>query len=157
MPEIAFMFVDGIDGESNVKNQDKAIEVLAFDHEVAKEVDPLDCSKVKSDRRHGVATVTKNFDKATPLLHQKLCEGGTIGKIEIKWYRQPQGGGSDPEHYFTHTFTDCIITRLQPQMHNALDPMAREYGHMELMSWGYKQLAWKSESGGTEYTDEVRQ
>ncbi|MCP5069579.1 MAG: type VI secretion system tube protein Hcp [bacterium] len=157
MPEIAFMFVDGIDGESNVQNQDKAIEVLTFDHEVVKEVDPLDCSKVKSDRRHGVANVTKYFDKATPLLHMKLCEGGSIKKIEIKWFRQPEGGGSDPEHYFTHTFLDCIVTSLKPHMDNALDPTKKEFGHMELMSWGYKQLTWKSVTGGTEFADKIRQ
>ncbi len=157
MPEIGFMKIDGIDGESNVKDHDGEIEVLAFNHELTKEVDPLDCSKVRSDRHHGMASIVKMFDKATPLLHQKLCEGGTIDQIEIKWYRQPEGGGSDPEHYFTHKFVDCIITRMEPYVPNALDPSFRDQGHMEKVSWGYKQLTWTSESGGTEFTDEVRE
>ena len=157
MPEIAFMTVDDIDGESNVANQSDKIEVLAFDHEVIKEVDPLDCSVVVSDRRHGQATVLKRFDKASPLLNQKLCEGGTIPEIMIEWYRQPEGGGSDPEHYFTHTFNDCIITRVEPYMPNALDPVFAQQGHMEKVTWGYKQVTWKSETGSTEFTDEVRE
>lgn len=156
MPEIGFLFCE-IEGESNVKGQDKAIEVIQFDHSVKKDVDPLDCSKVKSDRRHGEASVVKYFDKASPLLAQKLCEGGTIPEIKIKWFRQPEGGGSDAEHYFTHTFTDCIITRLEPHVPSALDPTKDKYGHMEQVHWGYKQLTWTSETGGTEYTDEVRQ
>ena len=156
MPEIAYMTIDDIDGESNVKDHKDEIEVLAFDHKVSKEVDPLDCSKVRSDRRHGQASVIKLFDKATPLLHQKLCEGGTIDNIEIKWYRQPDGGGSDPEHYFTHTFEKCIITSVIPNMPNALDPEKKKFGHMETVEWGYQQLTWKSETGGTEFTDDVR-
>ncbi len=30
-------------------------------------------------------------------------------------------------------------------------------GHMEKVSWGYKQLTWKSETGSTEFADEVRE
>ena len=157
MPEVAFMKIDGVDGECNVKDHKDEIEVLEFNHAVSKEVDPLDCSKVRSDRRHGQASVVKLFDKATPLLHQKLCEGSTIDQIEIKWYRQPEGGGSDPEHYFTHTFKNCIITSVEPNMPNALDPTKKEFGHMEKVEWGYKQLTWTSESGGTEFSDEVRE
>ena len=155
MPEVGYMVVDDIDGESNIKDHEDEIEVLQFDHEVNKAVDPLDCSKVTGDRRHGTVQVTKIYDKATPLLNQKLCEGGTIGQIEIKWFRQP-ADGSDPEHYFTHTFKDCIVTGVRPWMPNALDPSMNSYKHMEVLTFGYKQVTWKSETGGTEFADEVR-
>lgn len=157
MPEISFMTVTDIDGESNVQDQSDKIEVICFSHEVSKETNPLDCSVVVQDRRHGAATVLKRFDKASPLLNQKLCEGGTIDEIKIEWYRQPDGGGSDPEHYYTHTFVDCIITKMEACMPNALDPLFDRQGHMERVSWGYRELTWKSETGSTEFADQVRE
>ncbi len=157
MPEVAYMTIDGIQGESTAKGQKNNIDVLAFNHSVYKEVDPLDCSKVRSDRRHASVQIVKQFDKATPLIFQKLCQGGTISKIEIKWYRQPKGSGSSPEHYFTCTYKDCIFTRVEPFMPNALDPATREYGHMEKVTFGYREVTWKSETGGTEFADDMRQ
>lgn len=154
MPEIAFIKFDGIDAESNVKGHDGEADVLQFDHSVSKEVDPLDCSKVRSDRRHGTASIVKYMDKATPLLHQALCQGKTIDKITIKWFRQPAEGSGEPEHYFTHTFDKCIVTSVRPSMSNALD--GGRSGHMETIEWGYRQLEWTSETGGTTFADEVR-
>lgn len=156
MPEVAFMKIDGIDGESNVKNQKNMVEVLGFSHEVSKEVDPLDCRQVRSDRRHRQFEVVKRFDKATPLSAQAVCQGKKINQVEIKWYRQPADGGSDPEHYFTHTFKDVIITSIRHWMPNVLDGSKKELGHMETVSFGYGQLTWKSETGGTEFQDDVR-
>ena len=119
MPEIAFVEIDGVEEEeyfSNVKGQEGKLLVLQFDHDVSKEVDPLDCSKVRSDRHHGAASILTYQGKSTPELNKLLCEGGTIGQIQIKWYRQPEGSSGNPEHYFTHTFKDCIITAVRPAM-----------------------------------------
>ncbi len=156
MPEVAFMKVDGIAGESNVKNQKDMIEVLAFSHEVSKEVDPLDCRKPKGDRRHKQFEVVKIYDKASPLLAQALCQGKKVNQVEIKWFRADPDGGSDPQHYFTHTFVDCIVTSVRLWMPNALDGATRNFGHMESVAFGYGQITWKSETGGTEFKDDVR-
>lgn len=156
MPEIGFMKIDGIDGESNVKNQKNMIEVLGFSHEVSKEVDPLDCRKVRGDRRHRTFEVVKSFDKATPLIAQAVCQGKKIKNVEIKWYRQPADGGSDPEHYFTQKFEDVIVTGIRPWVPNALDGATKTFGHMESVTFGYGQVTWKSETGGTEFKDDLR-
>ncbi|QDU61517.1 Major exported protein [Planctomycetes bacterium Pan216] len=154
MPEIAFCTIEGVEGESNVKDQEGNIDVLQFDHDVSKDVDPLDCSKVRSDRRHSSASFIKYMDKATPVLFQKLVQGETIPSIEIKWYRQPADGSAEPEHYFTHKFESCIITSVRPSMSNALE--GGPSGHHECVEFGYRQLTWTSETGGTEFTDEIR-
>ena len=158
MPEIAFVEIDGVEEEdyfSNVKGQEGKLLVLQFDHDVSKEVDPLDCCKVRSDRHHGQASILTYQGKSTPELNKLLCEGGTVPQIQIKWYRQPDGSSGDPEHYFTHTFKDCIVTAVRPAMSNALS--GGDSGHMLTFTFGYKQLTWTSETGGTEFSDEVRQ
>jgi type VI secretion system secreted protein Hcp len=155
MAEVSFMKIDGIDGESKIKGQDAKIDVLEFEHEVSKAVDPLNCARVTSDRHHGKVKIVKTFDKASPLIYQKLCQGGTISEIKIEWFRQPASGGSDPEHYFTHTFKDCIITAVRPYMRNVRDSQYDKFGHMECVEWGYKQVTWTSETGGTEFVDET--
>ena len=79
MPEIAFVEIDGVEEEeyfSNVKDQEGKLLVLQFDHDVSKEVDPLDCSKVRSDRHHGAASILTYQGKSTPELNKLLCEGG---------------------------------------------------------------------------------
>jgi len=157
MPEIAFMEVSNdIKGESNVKDQSDKIEVLSFSHEVSKEVDPLDCRRVRGDRRHHVFEVVKSYDKATPMLAQFLCQGKKIDTVTIRWFRADPDGGDKPQHYFTHTFTDCIVTSVRPWMPNALDSSTRNFGHMEAVTFGYGQISWKSETGGTEFKDDVR-
>ena len=111
---------------------------------------------MRSDRRHHQFEVVKIFDKATPLLFQAVCQGKKIKKVEIKWFRQPAEGSGDAEHYFTMTFEDVIATSVRPWMPNALDPAMRQFGHMETVTFGYGKVAWKSETGGTEFTDESR-
>lgn len=154
MAEVAFCYVDGIEGECNVQGQEGAIEVRGFQHDVSKQVDPLDCSKVRSDRHHGTATLLTDLDKSFPLLMKALVQGETINKIEVKWYRQPPEGGSEPEHYFTHTFDKCIVTSVRPLMKSATDRGAS--GHMFSFEFGYRQITWTSVVGGTEFMDEVR-
>ncbi|QDU61519.1 Major exported protein [Planctomycetes bacterium Pan216] len=154
MPEVSFMYIEGIEGESNHKDHEGAIDVLQYDHQVSKEVDPLDCSKVRSDRHHGSVSVLKYMDKASPDLAKSLVQGATIPSIEIKWYRQPADGDTEPEHYFTIKFSDVIVTSYRPSMSNALD--GGRSGHLECMEFGYREVTWTSETGGTEFTDEVR-
>ncbi|MBX9652009.1 type VI secretion system tube protein Hcp [bacterium] len=159
MAEVAFAYVQDqggspIEGECNMKGQEGAIEVRAFQHDVSKQVDPLDCSKVRSDRHHGSVTITTDLDKSFPLLMKALCEGATLNEIKVKWYRQPPEGGNEPEHYFTHTFTKCIVTSVRPIMRSATD--GGRTGHMFAFEFGYRQITWTSEVGGTEFLDEVR-
>ena len=154
MAEVAYCYIDGIEGECNIKGQEGAVEVRAFHHEVAKQVDPLDNSKVRSDRHHGTVTITTDLDKSFPLLMKALCNGETIANIEVKWFRQPPEGGSDPEHYFTHKFDKVIVTGVRPLMKSATEQ--GRSGHRFSFDFGYRQITWTSETGGTEFLDEQR-
>jgi type VI secretion system secreted protein Hcp len=154
MAEVAFCYIDGIEGECNKQGHTGAVEVRAFHHEVAKQVDPLDNSKVRSDRHHGSVTITTDLDKSFPLLMKALCNGETINQIKVEWYRQPAEGASEPEHYFTHTFSKCIITGVRPLMKSATEQ--GRTGHMFSFDFGYRQVTWTSETGGTEFLDEQR-
>ena len=154
MAEVSFCYIDGIEGECNVAGQEGSVEVRAFNHDVRVQVDPLDCSKVRSNRMHGTAALTTDLDKSFPLLMQKLCTGQTVDSISIKWYRQPPEGGEDQEHYFTHKFDKCIVTSVRPLMKSATD--GGRTGHMFSFEFGYRQCTWTSETGGTEFLDEVR-
>lgn len=154
MAEVAYCEIAGIPGECNVSGQEGKVEVRAFHHEVSKQVDPLDNSKVRSDRHHGSVTITTDLDKSFPPLMQKLCQGETVDQIEVKWYRQPAEGSATPEHYFTHTFKKCIVTGVRPLMKSATE-MGRT-GHMFSFDFGYRQIIWDAPVGGTNFEDAQR-
>jgi type VI secretion system Hcp family effector len=77
-----------------------------------------------------------------------------LNKVEVKWYRQPPEGGTEPEHYFTHLFEKCIVTSVRPLMKSATD--GGRTGHMFSFEFGYRNITWTSVVGGTEFQDSIR-
>jgi type VI secretion system secreted protein Hcp len=154
MKEGAFMTVEGVEGGCNYVGQEGTIEVLQFDHQVERPMDPDDVSRVQGDRRHGVVCFVKYIDKATPILNKKLCEGSPITSIEIKWFKQPTEESGEPVHYFTHRFETCYLGSVRPSMAGGTTHGGME--HTETVEFGYQHVTWTAEVDGTEFSDDVR-
>ena len=103
-------------------------------------------------RVHNPLTITKTFDKASPLLFQALCSGEHMKKVEIKFYRIDSTGVE--EHYYTVTLEDAIIVSIQPHMPNCLDPASQPFSHMEDVSFTYRKAIWRWEPDGVEAEDD---
>jgi len=59
-----------------------------------------------SGRVHGPVTITKVFDKATPLIFEAWRTGETLSLCKLDWYRISPSGFQ--EHFYTMVFKDVF-------------------------------------------------
>lgn len=156
MPQIIYAAFDRIEGECNVRGHEGQLEVREYTHSVWKAVDPLDTSRIRSNRHHESATILVPVDKASPLLWECLITNRTISWAAVNWYRQPPEGQSDEEHYFAMAFEDCIVTSFEYRLANIDNPENTRVGHLAEISFGYRALTAHHVVSGKEFCDDVR-
>ena len=129
-----------------VPAQEDSIQVQAFEQTIHLPTVPAN-GKASGPRVHKGVKITKVFDKSSPLLYQALCQGEQIVNLEIQWYRINSAG--EPEHYYTHTLSDAVITRIDAYMPDCQDPKNDPYTHMEDIWVSYKAIEVAHEVCGT--------
>ncbi len=140
-------------GNTYQEGHEDEILVQAFDHTVTVPTDPQS-GQPTGQRVHKPLTITKVFDKSSPLLYAALTTGERLTACEIKWYRTSVSG--QPEHYFTIALEDAIITNINARMPNCQDPGMSSFTHLEDVSFSYRMITWTHEVGGTEGSDDWR-
>jgi type VI secretion system secreted protein Hcp len=140
-------------GNTYVEGHEDECLVQAFDHEVIIPRDPQS-GQPTGQRVHKPLTITKVFDKASPLLYAALTTGERLPKCTIKWWRTSTAGVQ--EHYFTTELVDAIIVSIKARMPNCQDPGMAHFTHLEDVSFTYRQITWTHEVGGTSGTDDWR-
>ncbi len=167
MPTPAYMTIEGTtqgnitenafteDSVGNIWQEGHENEVLvqAFKHNVMIPRDPQS-GQPSGQRTHRPVSVTKIFDKASPLLYNALCSGEVLTKVEIKWYRTAPSGTQ--EHYFTIKLEDAVIVDIQGYMPNCQDPANSSFTHLEDVSFSYRSITWNHEVAGTSGSDDWR-
>jgi type VI secretion system secreted protein Hcp len=98
-------------------------------------------------------TVTKLFDKSSPLLLQAMTKGQVFETAELKYFRISPTG--EEEHYFTQEMEGVVITDIESYMPNCLDPYNANITHMEKVTLQYTHSIWTHEVSGTEGHFEV--
>ncbi len=167
MPTPAYMTIEGTsqgnitsgafteDSVGNIWQEGHEDEILvqAFKHSVMIPRDPQS-GQPSGQRVHKPLTVTKIFDKASPLLFNALCSGEVLTTVEIKWYRTSTSGTQ--EHYFTIKMEDAVIVDVQGHMPNCQDPANSHFTHLEDVSFSYRKITWNHEVAGTSGSDDWR-
>jgi hypothetical protein len=92
-------------------------------------------------------TITKVFDKSSPLLFTALTSGERLTKCTLKFYRTSADG--QQEHYFTIELEDAIIVDIKSYMPNCQDPAQAHFTHLEDVSFTYRKITWSHEVAGT--------
>ena len=105
-------------------------------------------------RVHQPVTVTKVFDKSSPLFYNALTSGEVLTKVVIKWYRTSMQGTQ--ENYFTTTLTDAVAVAINAYMPNCQDPGQAHFTHLEDVSFSYRAIDWEHMVGGTAGSDDWR-
>ena len=167
MPTPAYLTIEGAtqgkitDGaftEESVGNvyqegHENEILIEAFDHTVTVPTDPQS-GQPTGQRVHKPLTITKVFDKSSPLLYTALTTGEKLNTCEIKWYRTSISGTQ--EHYFTIALEDAIITNIVAHMPNCQDPSQAHFTHLEDVSFNYRKITWTHEIASTSGSDDWR-
>lgn len=148
-----FCYADDIPGECNVTGHENSIEVLGFDHDIAKAIGSD--GMISRDRHHGPAVITTYLDKSYPLLCTAMVTNEKIPKIEVQWFRQPPSGSGVPEHYFNHVFKECRVTSVRPHMRNRVAD-DRFHPYTVTFEFAYKEMEAESITGGTLFVDQLR-
>lgn len=168
MPTPAFMHIEGTKqgvitkgtfteksvGNVFVKGHEDQFMVQAFDHTITIPRDPQS-GQPTGQRVHQPITITKIFDKCSPLLYTALTTGEVLKKCDIKWYRTSVQGVQ--EHYFTIEMEDAIIVNLKARMPNCQDPANKSFTHLEEVSFSYRKIMWTHVLGGTSGADDWRE
>jgi type VI secretion system secreted protein Hcp len=129
------------------------ILVQAFNHEVLLPTDPQS-GQPTGPRVHQKLSITKVFDKTSPLLYEALTRGEQLPVCLIKWYRTTQAGTQ--EHYFTMKLEDAIVVDIKAYMYTCQDPANGPFTHLEDVSFSYRKITWTHEVAGTEGSDDWR-
>ncbi|MDA8138483.1 MAG: Hcp family type VI secretion system effector [Desulfobacteraceae bacterium] len=129
------------------------ILVQAFDHTVTIPRDPQS-GQPTGQRVHKPLSITKVFDKSSPLLYTALTTGEKLTKCQIRFFRTSADG--QQEHYFTIELEDAIIVDINAHMPNCQDPASAHFTHMENVQFTYRKITWSHEVSGTSGSDDWR-
>jgi len=167
MPTPAYMSIEGTkqgnitqgtltaDSVGNIWQEAHQDEILveAFKHTVMVPTDPQS-GQPTGQRVHRPLTVTKVYDKSSPLLYQALTSGERLGKVVVKWYRTTMEG--QQEHYFSHELEDAVIVDITAHMPNCQDPGQTHFTHLEDVTFTYRKITWTHQKAGTSGSDDWR-
>jgi type VI secretion system secreted protein Hcp len=167
MPTPAYMSIEGTTqgnitagcftedsvGNIYVEGHEDEVLVEAFKHNIIIPRDPQS-GQPTGQRVHQPVTITKVYDKSSPLLYQALCSGERLPRVEIKWYRTSPAGKQ--EHYFTHVLEDAVIVDINAAMPNCQDPGQAHFTHLEEVSMTYRKITWEHVVAGTSGSDDWR-
>jgi len=140
-------------GNTYQEGHEDEILVEAFKHNVTIPRDPQS-GQPTGQRVHKPLTITKVFDKSSPLIYNALTSGEKMTKCELKFYRTSTAG--QQEHYFTIELEDAIIVDIQAYMPNCQDPAQSHFTNLEDVSFSYRKITWRHEVSGTEGSDDWR-
>ena len=143
------------DSVGNIYQEGHENEILveAFSHTVTVPTDPQS-GQPTGQRVHQPLTITKVFDKSSPMLYKALTTGERLPTCELKWYRTSKTGTQ--EHYFTIRLEDAIITNITGRMPNCQDPNQAHFTQLEDVSFSYRKITWTHEIAATSGEDDWR-
>jgi type VI secretion system secreted protein Hcp len=152
----AYMRVTGetqgdIKGSVTQKGREDSMMIIAFNHEVFA---PRDAASglPTGKRQHKPITVTKELDKATPLLMSVLVNNENITKWEARFW-QPSKSGQEFQFY-TIELVNASIASIRTEMLNNKYPENMQHKEREHISFCYQKIIWTFEDGGITAEDD---
>ena len=135
------------------EGHEDSVLVQAFEHVVTVPTD-VQSGQPTGNRIHKPLTITKVFDKSSPLFYNALAHGEQLTKCELTFFRTSTDGTQ--EDYFKITLEDAIVTNIRAFMYNCQDPTKAHFTHLEEISFTYRKITWDHTKSGTEGFDDWR-
>ncbi len=144
--------IDGnvVEGDSSVSSLDREnmIPIHSFTQEMAKQTDSSGSGTGKIE--HKLIVITKEIDKASPLLFKALSNDEPVNKAEFRFYRPSISGAGTEEHYFTITLESGRIESLMTYT-DTVEPY-----HFEEITISFQSITWTYEINGATHKDSIR-
>jgi type VI secretion system secreted protein Hcp len=141
--------VDSLGRLSRESHKDE-IQCQAFSLDIAAPTDPQS-GQPTGRRVHRGLTVTKVFDKSSPLLHQALATSEAVTEAALNFYRTAPDGTE--ELYYVIKIKNAAIVSIKSVQPNALDPNNGPFLPMEEVTFAYKDIEWSHEVASTNGAD----
>ncbi len=140
-----------IKGSVLQKGREDSILVIAFNHEVLSPRD-LVSGQPTGQRQHKFLTITKEIDRATPLLLNAFVTNELLKKWELRFWR-PMPSGIDKQ-FFTIQLLNASITDIKMEMLNNAYPENLNHKECEHISFSYQKISWTYEEGALTAADD---
>jgi type VI secretion system secreted protein Hcp len=121
-------------------------QLSAFEHYVEVPFN-TEQGQLAGNRQHNAVVLTKDLDKASPLLRENMVRGQPIEEILIQFYQPNQ------KHYYTITLNDARIVSARNWIPNILMPGNGPIGEMEDIGIIYTKITWTFVEGNVSFVD----
>ncbi|WP_437520806.1 type VI secretion system tube protein TssD [Sorangium sp. So ce726] len=140
-----------IDGSVTQKGRENTIAIIAVQHSVVSPRDPA-TGMPSGKRQHKPFVITKELDKATPLLYNALVNNESISEWELKFYtpgtKAASNVGKEQNHY-TVKLTNATVASIDFHMDNTrLTDGSKDRPEYERISFTYQKIEWSYDDGG---------
>jgi type VI secretion system secreted protein Hcp len=140
-----------IKGSVFQRGRTDSIMVIAANHEV---LSPRDAASglPTGKRQHRPLVITKEIDKATPLLMNALVNHENISEFRLEFW-QPSKSGTEVQFY-TIELHNASIADIRFEMLNNRYPENMQHKEREHISFCYQKIVWTYEDGGISSEDD---
>lgn len=94
-------------------------------------------------RNHQPVTITKFFDRASPLLWQALATNELLEDVVCEFYRTDPGGMPHPQNFFKMTWKNATLVSGKAYVPTTINPQNDFYQNMEEWQFTYKEVKWE--------------
>jgi len=161
MAMMAYMYAKGqksgeIKGSITQKGREGSIGVIAASHEIVSPRDPQS-GLPTGQRMHKPFVITKELDKASPILLHVLCSNENLSEVTIKFWtpqlKAASGAGSEVQHY-TVKLTNANIANISFHQANIRNPELVKFAEYEEIAMTYQKIEWTWTDGGITASDD---
>ena len=140
-----------INGSITQKGREDSIMVIGTSHEV---LSPRDAASglPTGKRQHKPFVITKEIDKASPLLYSVLCNNENITEWKLEYW-QPSKTGQEQQHY-TIELLNASISEIRHEMLNNKYPENMQHKEREHIAFCYQKITWTWMEGGISAEDD---
>ena len=140
-----------IKGSVTQKGREDSMQIIGSSHEV---ISPRDAASglPTGKRQHKPFVITKEVDRASPLLFSLLVNNENITEWELKYW-QPSSSGKETQH-FTVQLLNASIASIRQEMLNNKVAENMKHKEREHVAFCYQKIMWTWMDGGISAEDD---
>ena len=145
-----------IKGSVTQKSREGKIQVIAVSHDIISPRDPAS-GLPTGKRMHKPMVVTKELDKASPLLYSALVNNENISEWELQFWtpqiKAATGTGQEVQHYSVK-LVNANVASIAFRMANNRHPDLMKFSEYEEIAFTYQKIIWTWNDGGITAEDD---